>query len=137
MRTVFIILAAIALVLGAAAVVFYFAGDEVTTAFQAKQVVSEPEQIDQTAMGFVSPPYKDSYGMSRVTGYVDNVGEKDIASVNLEVQLYDSGGQKKELVKYTVVNVPVGSRKSFDANAGPLDGPRNAEVTISSIEVIE
>jgi hypothetical protein len=71
--------------------------------------------------------------MSRVPGYVDNLQKTDIASVDLEIRLFDSAGDRKEVILYTVEDIEAGSRTTFDANAGPLGGSRTAEVRIKKV----
>ena len=57
--------------------------------------------------------------------------------MDLEISLYNAKGDRKELVKYTVRDIPAHQRKSFDANAGVLDGPRNAKVKLVKVEVVK
>lgn len=99
------------------------------------QVIKDAKTIPKSAIAFVRNPYKDDYGMSRVSGYVQNRTGTKIVNARLDIQLSDSAGNKKELIKYQVKDILPYSRKSFDANAGPLGGARRADVKIVEIEV--
>jgi hypothetical protein len=99
------------------------------------RTLTDPAAIQRTAFGFVNNPYRDDYGMWRISGYLDNLSKTRIAKAYLEVQLADSSGNNKELVKYQVTDILPGARKSFDANAGSLSGPRKANATITRLEV--
>ena len=43
----------------------------------------------------------------------------------------------RQIVKYTLNDIAPGQKKSFDANGGPLSGPRTAKVKIISVEVVK
>lgn len=100
------------------------------------QVIKDKKIIPKSAVAFVRNPYKDDYGMSRMSGYVQNLTAVKITTARLEIQLSDSNGNRKELIKYKVSDVLPYSRKSFDANAGPIGGARRADVKIVEIEVV-
>lgn len=99
------------------------------------QVIKDKKAIPKSSIAFVRNPYKDDYGMSRISGYVQNRTGTKIVNARLEIQLSDSTGNKKELIKYQVKDILPYSRKSFDANAGPIGGARRADVKIVEIEV--
>ena len=131
---VLIVLIIIAVAGGA---VYFILGDDVAAMFESTSVVKDPKVIDKTVVAFVRNPFEDDYGIKRLAGYVDNKGKKDLAVVNIEIQLLDGDGNKKELVKYRVENVPPSSRKPFDANAGAIQGDREAQIKVVSLEVTE
>jgi hypothetical protein len=103
--------------------------------FAPTRTITDPAKIQTMALGFVNDPYKDDYDIWRLSGYLDNLSRSTIVAAHLDVQLLDSNGNKKELVKYTVRDVLPGKRKSFDADAGMLSGPRKATATITSLVV--
>jgi hypothetical protein len=99
-------------------------------------VTSEEEIVKMTA-GFVALPYRDDYGMTRLSGYIDNLTDKELAEVQLEMQLIDKDGNKAEVVRYTLKDIPPKSRKTFDANAGAIGGSRTAEIKVTSVKVVD
>jgi len=104
--------------------------------FAKKSTVTDEKQIKKMAIGFVGLPYKDDYGMTRVGGYIDNVSSKELTTVKIEMRMIDDKGNKRELVKYEIIDVPAKSRKTFDANAGALGGTRKAEIKIVAVEAV-
>ncbi|RJQ54657.1 MAG: hypothetical protein C4521_03940 [Actinobacteria bacterium] len=130
MRKILVVLAVAVLAVGGYA--FVSAKDK-----GAMVQIKDAKQIEQTALAFVRNPYQDDYQLVRIAGYVQNLGRAKIASAYLEIQLLDGDGNKKELVKYQVNEVPAYSRKSFDANAGSIAGSRKAEVKITRLEVVK
>lgn len=102
-----------------------------------RQVLKDQAAIQKTAIGYVGNPYKDDYEMSRISGYVDNLSEKRLDRVVFEIRLVDQKGNKRETVLYTVRDVGGRSRKTFDANAGQIDGSRSAQAKITEIEVVK
>ncbi len=99
------------------------------------QLIKDKKLINKTVVAFVRNPYKDNYDISRIAGYIDNRGAAKVARAHLEIQLLDSKGNRKELVKYDITDIPAYSRRSFDANAGDLSGDRKAVAKITEIEV--
>jgi len=99
--------------------------------------IRDPKLIPKYAVAFVRNPYKDDYDLSRIAGYVDNLGTTRIIRAHLEIQLVDSSGNRKELVKYDVTSIGPRSRKSFDANAGGLPASRRSTAKITVIEVVK
>jgi hypothetical protein len=100
-------------------------------------VITEAATIDEQVLAYIRPPYKDDYEMMRISGYVDNNGETWLRRAVLEIQLKDSEGNNKELVKYEVTDLPPESRKTFDANAGSIGGTRQATIKVVEIEVVQ
>ncbi len=98
--------------------------------------ITERETIDETVLGFVAVPYIDDYGNLRVPGYLDNLSGSDIRSARLEIDLLDDTGDLGETVLHTLENVPAGSRKTFDINAGTIGESRRAEIEVLEIEVV-
>ncbi len=101
------------------------------------EVIKDQKVIAKSVVAFVRNPYKDDYDISRIVGYVENRGRGKLVRAHLEIQLLDKDGNKKELVKYDVTDVPPMSRRSFDANAGGLSGDRRAAAKITEIEVVK
>jgi hypothetical protein len=130
-----IVIVAVVALLGAAAYVAFGSGGDIGGG--PAVAVVDPAEIDATAIAFVQNPYTDDYDMTRIAGYLQNLSEKTIASASIEIQLLGKDGGKDELIKYEVLDVPPGSRKSFDANAGSISGPRTSEVTIVALQVKE
>lgn len=137
MRNWYIVGITVAVLLGVVVVAWMF-GPMVVGAVQDAntQKVTNQALINKTVFGWVGAPNKDDYDNTRVQGYMDNLGNKKIAKINLEIQLFDQKGNRKEIVKYTIDDVSPKTRKTFMANAGVLDGPRTAKVKVSSIEVV-
>lgn len=131
------IVLAVGLALIAGVVAYFLLSPSGADLLRSKKVITDAKVINKTAVGYVGNPYKDDYQMSRVTGYVDNLGKQELARVVFEIRLIDSDGNRKERVKYVVTDVPARSRKSFDANAGAISGARNAEAKIVEIEVVQ
>jgi hypothetical protein len=123
------------LVLAAGAVVLVL-NPGIINSFRTTQTITDETLITETVSVFVRNPYKDDYSVTRIPGYADNLGTRDIASVSLEITLYEKE-ERREIVEYRVVDVPAGSRKSFDANAGTIGGARTAQVRVVAIEVYE
>ena len=103
----------------------------------AKTEVTNPIKIAQLTVGFVENPYPDDYNVMRIPGWVENLSNKRIISADLEIQLLDSDGNRKELIKYTVNDIASGARKTFDANGGAFSGPRNSKVKIVRLVVAQ
>lgn len=132
-KSVIILIAVVVLLGGLAAYLVFVPG--ATNLFRRATAVTDPQEAASMAVAGVESPYKDDYGMTRITGWVDNRTADDFKSVSIKIQLLDQGGNRKELVDYTVEDVPAGSRKTFDANAGSIDGSRSAKLTVSKVEV--
>ncbi|MCZ7661568.1 MAG: hypothetical protein M5U22_00790 [Thermoleophilia bacterium] len=130
-----VVVSVVALLAAAAFVVLSSSGDR--SAGGTTTEITDPAQIDTVAVAFVQNPYTDDYEITRIAGYLDNLGDKTIVSAALEIQLLGKDGGKDELVQYEVLNVPPHTRKSFDANAGTIPGPRTAEVKIVGLRVSE
>ncbi len=135
MRKTVIVLALVVLVAAGAAAYFLFVPGA-TDVLRSRQVIKDQAKIQKIAVGYVGFPYKDDYQMSRINGYVDNLGSAKLSRVVFEIRLLDAKGNRVERVTYTVLDVPAKSRKSFDANAGAISGSRNAEAKITEIEVV-
>lgn len=133
-RSIIIVFGVIVLVLGGFAAYLLLSPDGASEV-RASQVVKDQAQWDKTVVVFARNPYKDDYEITRIAGYVDNVSKTDVAKVKLEIRLLDGDGNRKETVKYEVVNIPAASRKTFDANAGAIGGSRRAEVKVVGLEV--
>lgn len=131
-RTVVVLVVAVA-VLASAAAVLALRPDLVRSA-RPKQAVTDEKAMNEMVSVFVRNPYKDDYGMLRLPGYVDNLTGSDIASVKLEMTLYENG-ERREVVEYVVRDVPAKSRRSFDANGGAIPGMRTAQVRVVAVEV--
>ena len=136
MRKVYVVFAAVVIVLGAVVAVMLLRPDLTTDLLRSKTKVTGEDQVNKAVSIFVRNPYKDDYGVVRIPGYVDNLGNKEITRVQLKITLYEKQ-DRREIVTYEVENVPVGSRKTFDANAGVLEGGRTAEVVVETLEVYE
>lgn len=136
MRRSYILLGAIILILGVG-VLYMTSAPQAMDIFKSKQVVTKAAETNNLARGWVGAPYPDDYGMTRIPGYMDNVSKDDLRNVQIEIQLLDDKGNRKEIVKYTVEAVPVGARRTFDVNAGPISGPRTATVKLVSVEVVK
>ncbi len=98
--------------------------------------IKDPKKIPRMVTAFVRNPYKDDYDLSRISGYVDNLTAGKVVRAHIEIQLQDKDGNRKELVKYDVTDIPAYSRKTFDANAGALGGDRRSTAKITEIEVV-
>jgi hypothetical protein len=133
MRKTYVVLAIVASLL-VAALAYLALAPGAENLFRSAHTVTDPALVKKSVVVFVRNPYKDDYGVTRIPGYIDNVGRQDIASVDVEIQLYD-GEKRKELVKYTVEDVKAGARKTFDANAGLIDIGREARIKIKALEV--
>jgi len=136
MRTVWIAFIALIVILGGAAAYLALVPGA-SDILRTRTVIEDPAEIDQVAIAFVNHPYKDSYDMTRIAGYVDNISDKTIKLVEIEVQLLDDANNREELVTYTVEDVPPGRRKTFDANAGTIGESRSAQVSIVRVEVLD
>lgn len=118
-----------------AAVAFFLFVPQAAEVFTSKRTVTDKAQIAQISLGFVQNPYPDDYNVMRIPGWLENRGDKRIVSADIEIQLLDDGGNRKELVKYTVTDIKPRSRKTFDANAGNFNGPRKTQIKIVKLEV--
>ncbi|PKQ16065.1 MAG: hypothetical protein CVT67_06410 [Actinobacteria bacterium HGW-Actinobacteria-7] len=136
MRKTAIVLIALLVAL-AVVVVFLLSSPDAQDLLKGHKTISSAAQIDKLVIGWVGNPYTDDYQNSRIAGYMQNNSTQKLSKVNIEIELLDSKGNRKEIVKYTLENVLPGQRKSFDANAGTLDGSRNAKVKITSVEVVK
>lgn len=136
MRKVYVVFAALVVVLGVVLALVLTRPDLTTDLLRSKTKVTGEEQVNKTVSVFVRNPYKDDYGVVRIPGYVDNLGNKRVARVQLKITLYEKQ-DRREIVTYEVEDIPVGSRKTFDANAGTLEGGRTAQVEITTLEVFE
>jgi hypothetical protein len=105
--------------------------------FAKKTVITDQATIGRLSLGFVQNPYPDDYNVMRIPGWVDNRGAQRIVSADLEIQMTDDQGNRKELVKYQVLDIPPRSRKSFDANGGTFSGARKTQVKIVRLEVVQ
>ncbi|HEY3318399.1 MAG TPA: FxLYD domain-containing protein [Coriobacteriia bacterium] len=108
-----------------------------TEVFAKKTTVTDPTTIAKLTLGFVQNPYPDDYNVMRIPGWIDNRGNQRIVTADVEIQLLDQGGNRKELVKYQVTDIAPRSRKSFDANGGNFNAPRTAKVKIVKLEVAQ
>ena len=129
---VVLIIVAIALVGAIAWVVF---SPQIEEAGRSTVSVTDEAEIVARVIAFAADPYLDDYGTTRVTGWVENIGEQEIAVTRVEVQLVREDGEKEELVRIEVRDIEPGTRKSYEANAGTLDGPRRAEISVPELEV--
>jgi hypothetical protein len=136
MRRTMTILGVSILVLAAAAAYLLLTPGS-TDFLKKRQVVTDAKTVNSIASGFVRNPYKDDYDMTRIAGYVDNLGGDKLARVVFEIRLLDPQGNKKERVTYVVENVAPHARKTFDANAGQIAGARTAEARITEVDVLK
>lgn len=135
-RAVFVlVIVLIVAIVGVGAYAFLFRGSSEGSG--PAKVITDQNIIAKTTLGFVQLPYKDDYGVTRLSGYFDNLGKTTIQTADIEIQLFDSDGNRKELVKYQVHDIKPQTRKSFDANAGALQDSRTATIKVARIEVIE
>lgn len=133
MRKVYLILAIMLVLVG---VIVFFALS--LNGGTATKTIKDPTAINKTVAAFVGNPYKDEYDLSRIAGYIDNRGAAKVVRAHLEIQLVDKDGNRKELVKYDVTDIPAFSRRTFDANAGDLPaGSRRAQAKITEVEVVK
>lgn len=133
-----LLMLSVVLVLGVGAAWAYVAfAPAVRASMQPTALIEDQEQIDEQVLVFVRNPYKDDYQLSRLPGYLDNKGDRRILRATLEIELRDSSGNRKEIVSYEVHDIEPGTRKTFDANAGAIDGPRQAAVRVSELEVVQ
>lgn len=100
-------------------------------------VVTDPQTINSTVSGFVRNPFKDDYGSMRLAGYLDNLSDKTVVVADIELQLTDRDGNRKELVKYTIHDIPPNSRKTYDANAGIIKDARDVTIKVVRLEVAD
>lgn len=98
--------------------------------------ITDQDAIAEKAIGFVSVPYSDDYGLLRVPGYVDNLSDSELRAVTLEITLLDDDGNKKEKITHVLENVPPKTRKTFDVTAGPIPPGRTAIISITSLQVV-
>jgi hypothetical protein len=135
MRRIYIVLGILVLVLGIA-IIYVTSAPDALNFMRSTQKVTDPAKMQSMALGWVGLPYTDDYQITHIPGYIDNHSGSTLASVDLQIWLLDSDGNRKEIVKYTVKDVPPGRRKTFDANAGPLKSSRTAKIKIDSITVV-
>jgi len=105
--------------------------------FRSTKTVDDEQQISKMALAFVGAPFPDDYNVLRVPGWVDNRSKQDFKTVTIEIQLLDEKKAKKEKVTYEVADVPAGTRKTFDVNAGTLPSTREATIQIVKVEVVQ
>jgi hypothetical protein len=134
MRKSIVVLGVVILVLAAVVAVFLARPELAENLFRSKVVVTDGAKVDEIVSVFVRNPYKDDYGISRIPGHVQNLSGEDVAGVDLEITLWEKEN-RKEVVLFTVENVPAGQTVSFDANAGAIGGPRTAQVKVVNLEV--
>ncbi|MBA4370407.1 MAG: hypothetical protein C0418_02375 [Coriobacteriaceae bacterium] len=131
-----LVVIAVLLVVAAGVLLLARGGGAGLSGARPTEVVTDKAQVAKTVRAFVRNPYKDDYGMMRITGNVQNLGTREIARVELEIRLLEEGN-RRESVKYEVFDVPAGQQKSFDANAGAIAGRRTSEVLVIAVEVRE
>jgi len=131
-RKLLVLVGAIVVLAAVAAVIVFSPG--VISATRPVTSITDAGAIAKTALVFVNNPYKDDYDALRVPGYVDNRAAAGLKAVHIEVQLFDKDGNRKEVVRYVVNEVPARGRKTFDANAGTIGDSRTAKVKVTSIE---
>jgi hypothetical protein len=136
MRNWYIVGGTVAVLAGVLVLAFMF-GPMVMNTVQSTntQKITNQALINKTVFGFVGAPTKDDYDNVRIQGYMDNLGTKTVAKVNLEIQLFDDKGNRKEIVKYTISDIAPKTRKTFTANAGVFVAPRTSKARVVSIEV--
>jgi len=137
MRKFYIFLGVVA-VLAAFAVIALIAVPQLSQ--EARQprtgtVITEEEEVNARALAFVQPAYRDDYGNTRVSGYVDNLGDKLLIAADLSIELRDADGNRTAVLEHTVSSIPAGERKWFDIDAGTWSGPQRPAVKVTSIEV--
>lgn len=140
MRKALIIAGIVIILAGLGGLVYYFLlapQDAGGAPSGPSTVITDREAINAQVVAFIRNPYKDDYEITRIAGYVDNKGETYVKRALIEIQLADDQGNKKELVKYEVKDIPADSRRTFDANAGSIAGTRSATGIITEIEVVE
>jgi hypothetical protein len=109
----------------------------ISKAFRQTERVTDQQRISKTILGLAQPPYEDDYQVTRVPGYIDNLSTSTLSQVGVEVQLTDDKGNRKELIKFSLSDVAPRSRKTFDVSAGTIEGPRNATIAVTSIDVVK
>ncbi len=134
MRKWYIVIGTAVVLLGIAALAWMFV-PSLADVFRSTTKITDTAAINKTVFGFVGAPYLDDYSNTRLPGYMDNISNKTVAKVNLEIQLFDSKGDRKELVSYSISDIAPGTRRTFVANAGQLDGPRTSKIRVVSVQV--
>jgi hypothetical protein len=136
MRVALVILGIVVLVLAGLAAYFLLVPGA-TDFLRETTVITDEAAIGEMAVGFVASPYLDDYNTTRLSGYVDNYSERDIAVARCEMQLFNETAEREELVEFTVEDIAPQSRKTFEVNAGTIGDSRTAEITIIELEVYE
>lgn len=136
MRPAYVVIGVLVLALVGAGV-YVATNPDVLDTFKTKKSITNDKQIQKMAVGFVANPYQDDYGMIRVSGYVDNKSKSKIVTAKLEINLLDEKGNRKERIEYQLSGIDANSRKSFDTIGGTYAGPRNAQMKIAAIEVVQ
>lgn len=102
---------------------------------RATETIEDKAVIDTTVIGYVGVTFADDFGYLRVPGYVDNISESEVRSLELEIQLLDAEGNKKEKISHTMESIAPGTRQTYDINAGVLPPDRTATIAITKVEV--
>lgn len=132
-----VIVLTIVAVLVAGAAAYYFMAPGAQDIFRATQTIDDTDTINDMVLGYVSAPYPNDYGVTRVTGWLDNNSKSEIHAATISIQLLDEDGNKKERLEYVIEDVPANSRKTFDLNAGTISGSRTATIAITKVEVFK
>jgi hypothetical protein len=136
MRKTYVTLGVVGALL-AATLVIVLAMPAITRTLRETQRITDQKQIAETVLGLAQPPYEDDYQVTRVPGYIDNLSGSTLAKVDLQIQLTDGKGNRKELIKHSLTDIAPRSRKTFDVSAGTVEGSRNARITVTGIDVVK
>lgn len=137
MRTFYIVLGVLALAAIAAVfalVVLPTLGNDEPARGSGVEITDEAE-VQTHALAFVQPPYRDDYNNLRLAGYVDNIGNTEIISATLEIEVRDSQDNRLLLVEHVTGAVPVGQRAWFDLDQGTFGEPGTASIRVIAVEV--
>ena len=135
MRRWYVVVAIVVILLGVAAYFVFSPG--AMDPFRSVQKVTDEDKVNEMALAFVSAPYTDDYQVMRVPGWFDNLSKSEMRAARLEIQLLDEDGAKKEKITYDLKDIPAGTRKTFDINAGAISGARDATIKVVWVEVYE
>jgi len=136
MRRIYTIIGILVVIAGVVALVVMFTPLLRGSSEPATQKITDQKKIGALALAFVAPPYADQYQALRVSGYVDNLSTtQTLVRTSVEINLYDRDGNRKEVVKQTLKDIPPRQRKSYDVSAGTFKDARDARIKVVSVEV--
>lgn len=136
MRPILVVLFALIALLAAAAGYFVLVPDA-TDFLDTTVIVADAKSVGKTVVAYAGQPYRDDYQAIHVNGHVDNLSDKEVRNVKLEIQLVTVEGAKKEKISYVVDKVEPKSRKTYDVNVGTIKGERTPKIKVLSIEVVQ